>query len=77
MKTTKPKSKKAAKVAAITRPANKILGASDIIASLPDKALRELARTYGTPIKKAKADTAHALAQRLWELKTPITISIG
>lgn len=77
MKTTKPKSKKAAKAAAITRPANKILGASDIIASLPDKALRELARTYGTPIKKAKLDTADCLSMRLQTLKTPITISIG
>lgn len=77
MKTMKPKSKKAAKAATLTRPAHKIECVYDIIGSLPDKMLRDLARQHGTPIKKAKRDTANELCAKLLENKTPITIGIG
>lgn len=52
-------------------------GTFEITNSLPDKVLRELAKNYGAPIKKLKADTACEVATALIAAKTPITITIG
>lgn len=76
-KAPKAKPKKTAKAATLTRPANRIMWLVAIIESLPDRMLRDLARTHGTPIKKVKDETAAELARKFVENKTPITIGIG